>query len=238
MSVVRTLSWSLAALFVASTLLALAGDQLNLFAQPPAIPESANLVERVLAGVDYRHDLWPFFFTWHFLAALGFMAMSGLGLALMAAVPESDERRSVLGSSLLVGGALGAAGELVVIGAIKARIDIPYCDCGFKEQEVVSQVWALMITETAGDWLLNGAIILAAVGMALAGALLRRRLGDGWTWLSFATAALLLLALIVNVAEISEALGMTLEAVLPGVLIPIWAIWLGLRLPSPRQSTA
>src|SRR5204863_5423010 len=134
-------------------------------------------VDRVLGAIPYRHDIWPIFFTENLLIALGFMALGILGLALAGHVAVADQRRPLLGGALVTAGVLGAAGQLVLVGSVKASIDIPYCDCGFKEQEIVSQVWALMVTQGASEWLVNGAVLLAAIGIAVAGILFAARVG-------------------------------------------------------------
>lgn len=237
MSVIRTLAWGLAGLFVAATLVHLA-DQLNLFVQPPNLPESTNLVDRVLGTINYRHDVWPLFFAANLLLALGFMALSGLGLALAARMPATDERRAVLAASLVVGGVLGTVGQLILIGSVKASIDIPYCDCGFKEQEIVSQVWALMVTQGAQEWLVNGALLLGAIGIAVAGNTFGRVMPERWIWLSWAISAVVILTLVLGFTDLSGDLETALTALLTGVLVPIWAIWLGLRLQEHREATS
>ena len=186
MSSIRTLAWALAVLFVAATLLQL-GDQQNLFFKPPDIPQSANLVERVLGLIPYRQSIWPIFFLENLLPALGFIVLSCVGVALAARMAQGDDRRAILATTFVGGGLLAAAGQLVLIGSVKSSIDIPYCDCGFKDQEVVSQVWALMVTRGASDWLVNAGIVLAAVGIALAGAVFGGRLlSRSWTVFSWA----------------------------------------------------
>lgn len=236
MSVIRGLAWGLAGVFVVATVLQLA-DQLNLFFQPPSLPESSNLVDRVLGSIDYRHNVWPIFFGGHLLIGLGFMIMSGLGLALAARMNAGDERKAILAGSFVTAALLGSAGELILIGSVKASIDIPYCDCGFKEQEIVSQVWALMVTQGASDWLVNGALVLAAIGVALAGTVFGGRpMSRWWTWLSGTISAVLLLLLIIGFADLSEDLGTALTHLLTGILIPIWSIWLGLGFASGRPA--
>lgn len=238
MSLIRGLAWGLAGLFVAATIVQL-GDQLNLFVQPPNLPASANLVDRVLGSINYRHDVWPFYFAENLLIALGFMVMIGLGLALALRIADRDDRKAILVGSFVTAGLLGAAGQLVLIGSVKASIDIPYCDCGFKEQEIVSQVWALMVTQGASDWLVNGALLLAAIGVAVAGAIFGgRQLSASWASVSYVISALLVALLILGFAGVSDDLVTWLTRLLTGILIPVWAIWLGLRFPSARLAEA
>src|SRR4029079_4807178 len=193
---IRGLAWALAVLFVAATVLQLV-NQLNLVAQPPDLPDSTNLVDRILGQIPYSQAIWPVFFSANLLIGLGFLAVTALGFTLMGAVSDSD-RRVILGASLIAVGILGAAGQALVIGSVKVAIDSPYCDCGFKEQEIVSQVWALMVTRGASDMLVSAPGLLGAPGIAAAGSAFRDRLGDRWRLASWLVAAVLVLYVVVG----------------------------------------
>jgi hypothetical protein len=58
--VLRRLAYTMAAAFFVATIFQLA-DQLNLIYQPPAVPDSASLVERVTAQIPYRQQVWPIY---------------------------------------------------------------------------------------------------------------------------------------------------------------------------------
>src|SRR4029079_11884678 len=95
------------------------------------------------------------------------------------------DRRMLLTSPRAAVGLIGAIGELIFIGAIQPTIGLSYCDCGFKDQEVVSQIWASMLIEGSYRWLLNGTALVLAVGFWTAGTLLRSRgMTEAWQWLS------------------------------------------------------
>ena len=227
----RTLAFTMAGLFLVSTLLQLA-DQLNLLYKPPAIPELANLVDRVMALIPYRHDVWPLFFAANLLAGLGFLVLVALGLVLAARVARSDDRRYLLLWALVMAGAIGAIAQTMLIGAVKASIDIPYCDCGFKEQEIVSQVWAEMVIQSAAAVLIDVAALLAAAGLVIAGILFGGSLlPAGWQLLSFGAAALLVVSVILGWADVAGELNGWLTAAITGLAIPAWALWIGLRFP-------
>jgi hypothetical protein len=226
MSAIRPLAWAIAVLFVIATILQLA-DQLNLFFTPPALPDSLNLVQRVLGNIDYRHNIWPIFFAANLLIGLGFGLLSCLG-PVLAGRADRDDRRAILAATFIGAGLLGAAGQLVLIGSIKTSIDIPYCDCGFKDQEIVSQVWALMVTQGASEWLVNGAVLFAAAGIAVAGLVFGgSRLSSGWRTYSWVLSGVLLFALVFGFSSLSPDVTNALVLLSTGVLIPIWALWLG-----------
>jgi hypothetical protein len=224
---VRRVAFGVAALFFVATLFQLA-DRLNLVATPPDLA-AANLVQRVEAATPYRQAIWPVFFATNFLFGVAFFALAGLGLALGARRPAGDTGRLVLVWLLGIGGVLGAVAALIRVGAVAASIDIPYCDCGFKDTEIVSQVWGEMIVEGATMWLLNGASLLAALGAVAAGRLFG---GDempaSWTILSYVTALLIAAALVLGLTgqgDVSDWLTIALTA----IVIPAWALWLAIR---------
>jgi MFS family permease len=227
MSVARGFAWGLAVFFFGATLFQLV-DQLDLVAQPPNIPESANLVDRVLASIPYQQDIWPIFFAANLLIGLGFLCVVGLGFGLAAEIPHDDDRRGLLAMAFVAAGIIGAAGQLLLIGAVKAKIDIPYCDCGFKDQEIVSQVWAEMVTGSAQQWLLNGATLLAALGIVVGGRLFGSGgpLSERWRWLSYAIAVLVVVTSVLGILDLADDLQNVISLALTGILIPIWAIWL------------
>lgn len=226
----RTLCWILAGLLIAATVLQFV-DQLNLYAQPPLLPEAANMVERRLGSQDYRAAIWPIFFASHFLFALALLVVVPLAYILGARLPRTDDRRLVMTSTLAAGALIGAIGELIFIGAIQPTIGLAYCDCGFKDQEVVSQIWGAMLIEGSYRWLLNGTALMLAVGFWVAGTLLRSRgMNEMWQWLSRGIAVAFVVPVVLSILETGEDFANLLAAVATAVLIPIWAIWLGRNL--------
>lgn len=234
---VRWLAWSVGILFLVGTVFQLV-DALNLYATPPDLPASATMVDRRLGSYDYRVAIWPIFFLANVSFAAGFVALTGLGLALASWLTSRDPRRIGIATSLAVAGILGAVGQLVIIGAAKATVDISYCDCGFKETEVVSQIWAQMIAEGAAFWLINGASVLAAVGIVAVGTAFRGEIPAALDIVGWVTAIGLIATIVVPQFSLGpEELAMWLQVVVVGVLVPIWAIWLGssLRAAAPAE---
>lgn len=224
----RRVSIGIAIVFVLAAVLRLA-DQLNLVATPPVLPEGTNLVDRVLGTADYRHAVWPVFFGANLLIALGFAGLAALGWLLAARMSTADDRRGLVLGTFVTGGILGAAGQLILVGAAKAQVDIPYCDCGFKQQEIVSQVWAEMVAQDASQWLVNGALLLGALGLfAVAARFGDRELPDAWGWLSVGIGVLVLAWLVLSFLDQGDIADLVLLVTI-GILVPIWAVWLGLR---------
>src|SRR4051794_40562239 len=109
----------MAAAFFVATLLQLA-DHLNLVVQPPTIPASANLVERIDAQIPYRQAIWPIFLLTNVLLGLGFLILVGVALALAARVSGSDDRRHLLLWTLATAGIVGTIAQVMLVGAVKA----------------------------------------------------------------------------------------------------------------------
>jgi hypothetical protein len=226
---VRWLAWTVGILFLLGTALQLV-DQLNLYATPPEPSGTLNMVEFRLFVQPYRVAIWPIFFLNNLSFGIAFVALAGLGVALASWLASGDQRRIAIATSLAVGGVLGAVGQLILIGATQVTIDTAYCDCGFKETEIVAQIWGQMLVEGASNWLLNGALVLAGIGVLAVDAAFRRRMPAAWDVLSWLTAIVSIATVVVFFLQVGEDLGRYLLLFLSGILVPIWTIWLGFSL--------
>jgi hypothetical protein len=233
---VRWLAWSAGILFLVGTALQLV-DALNLYVARPDLSNVANMVEGRLASYDYRVAIWPIFFLGNLSFAVGFVALTGLGFALASWLGSGNQRGVAIATSVGVGGILGAIGQLIIIGAAKATVDIAYCDCGFRDTEIVSQIWGQMIVEGAAFWLINGGVVLLAIGIFAVASAFRDAIPSTLNIVGRVTAAGLIAGVVIPQASIGpEELGQWLQVVVSGVLVPLWVIWLGLTL-APRGAT-
>ncbi len=133
---------------------------------------------------------------------------------------------------------LGAIGQLVLIGAVKTTIDIPYCDCGFKNEEIVSQVWALMVVQGASDMLVQVASLFAAAGVVVAAlAFGGRTMPASWAWLSYAIAIGFVVVGALSVADVLGDVTQWLTVLLTGILVPAWAFWLASGFRQPEAAS-
>jgi hypothetical protein len=226
----RTLRWlalAVGVLFLIGALLRLV-DMQNLWATPPSQP-AANMVEGRLAAQDYRMAIWPIYMLTNLAFAIGFVALVGLGIALASRLQSGDTRRIGILTSFAVGGVLGAVGQLMIIGAAQVTVQQAYCDCGFKDTEIVSQIWGQMLIEGSSQWLVNAAAVLAAIGIVAVDLAFRRRMPAGWDIASWLTVIGLIATVVVGFFSLGgDDLGLYLLLFVTGILVPIWAIWLGL----------
>jgi hypothetical protein len=234
--ILRNLAFALAALLFVATVLQLL-DQLNILVQPPTIPDSANLVERVTAQIPYRQSVWPLFALENGLLGAGFLVLIGLAVVLASRARDGSRGRVVLWT-LATAGIIGAIAQLVLIGAVKASIEIPYCDCGFKNEEIVSQVWAEMVSGSAVQVLIYGASIMAAVGLAVAARTYTpAQMPSSWAALSYVAAAFLIVDVVLGYAGLGGDATTWFTAFVVGIVIPAWAIWLALRFDQDRAAS-
>jgi MFS family permease len=226
MRLVRWLAWSVGILFLIGTLLQLV-DFFNLYKTPPDIPESLNMVEFRLAVQDYRVAVWPIFLLGNLATGIGFMAVTALGLALAGHAASDNSNRVGIAAALGMAGIFGAVAQLLIIGVTQPTIDNAYCDCGFKETEIVSQIWAQQLAESASRWLTNAALVLAAIGVVAVSRAFRDRMPAPWDIFSWLTAIGIVAAVAIPYLQINPDLDIWVLVAVAGVMVPIWSIWLG-----------
>jgi hypothetical protein len=224
-SVVVVLSWVVAIAFILGTALVYV-DRLNLFATPPDLGP-ANMVDQRLGSADYRRAIWPVFFWTNLLFAIGFAAAVAFAWAVSS---RSGVARGlpIFAALATTGGITATVASIIPIGAADASVWLGYCDCGFKETEIVSQIWAQMIAQDIGTWLNRVASIVLALGLIAfvreAPALLTSSLRT-WTYLT--AIALVIVPLLGIVQRTDPAAEELLSAIIGLVLVPVWAVWLG-----------
>jgi hypothetical protein len=193
----------------------------------PQFPDSADLPTRLLGSIDARQASWPFDFVSALLFGVAFAAIALLGRLLTSVGPSGDGGSNLVGSALFGGGLLGLASQLIHIGSQQVAIDTPYCDCGFKVQETISQYWGLTLIQGAESWLINGAIVFLAIGIALASTALAVVVrSPGWRSVSWLTALVAIISVVLSGLELGGDVDQLLIAVLGGILLPLWAVLL------------
>ena len=234
---VTLFAWLVAIAFILATVLRYV-DAFNLVATPPDLP-NANMVDRTLGSSAYLHAIWPVFLWTNLLFGVGFLAAVAFASNLAAAA-RIEGGLPTFKSLATAGGVIAAIASIIPIGAAEAKVFVQYCDCGFKETEVVSQLWAQMVAEDIAFWFLQVATVVLAIalvalvreGRDLVPPLLRT-----WTYI---TAMSLVLAAVFATTELltSDAVNL-LTSVICALLIPVWAVWLARSVDSaPGGATA
>ena len=234
---VALLSWVVAIAFVLGTALFLV-DRLNLVATPPDI-ESQSMVDRILGSVGYRQAIWPVFLWTYLLFAIGFAASVAFAWS-VASAPGIARGLPIFTALATTGGIIATIASIIPIGSVDAAVWVGYCDCGFKETEIVSQAWAQMVTQDIGTWLNRFASLLLAGGLVTlvreAGTVIPGMLR---TW-TYVTAIALVVAPVLGIVQRTDPIAEELITLVAGlVLVPVWAVWLGRSVDAgPSTSTA
>jgi hypothetical protein len=221
----RVLAAALALLAITSAAITL-GLSLDLFAKASVVPDTADLVQRLLAERAHDAQVYGPIVIGSF-ATLGiFLVMALLGAALRHQAPPGVARDVML-VLLVVGAVLGIAGQLVNV-AFHQQATYGYCECDYRSQAIISQAYALNTSERIEYWLTMGASSIVGVGVAFAGQLLN--LGRFWRWLSYSIGVAVLAAVVLRYADLELATSAVLGIAL-GIALPVWAIILA-RTPA------
>jgi len=213
-----TLGWVAAIALVVATLLTVV-LRFNLTGDPPLRAEGADFVDFVVTRVEWDRDRLPLDLGASLLFAVAFSALASVGWLLGAADQDADRGR-VIAAALVVAGILGAAAQLIHVGAATVASDPTICDCGYRAEEIIGRLQAMHVADSQRTWLTHGAFVAGSIGFFLASG---RSSGSSWRGLSIAIGTLLLLAVLVEVIGL-EAVPELVVLATVGLLIPAWAI--------------
>ncbi len=233
---VAWLSWIVAGSFLVATALALI-DQFNLFATPPDLQEDVNLVNRMTGLAPYRQAIWPIFLWTNLLFGVGFVAAVAFAQLVADRVAGGAPTFRSLAT---VGGVIAAITSIIPLGAVNASVWEQYCDCGFKDVEIVSGFRAQIVALDVADWLSRFAGVILAVALLVLIREAGKSVSSGlrtWTWL--AAIALIAAPLMLTVEFLGDpSLPGWVTALTGAVLIPVWAIWLGRSVDAGTREPA
>ncbi len=226
-SVGQVLLGIVAAGLIVGTVLAL-GVGLDWFVAPPNLADTLDLPGRIAASQPYRDAIWPYDFASHLAFVLAFGALA-LASDSIAALGRPGQGTGVLRVAVLTSGILGVAAGLLYVGANGAA-NTGYCDCGFKVEETIAQLWALNIFEGGATWLEYGAIVVGALAVLAASIQIPfARSAPTFRGLAW-TSAILLIAGVVMTEVVDSQFGQLVTALATGIALPIWVALLGMRL--------
>jgi hypothetical protein len=227
------LSWVVAIAFIGATILLLL-DRFNVIATPPDLPNS-NLVDRMLGSADYRQAIWPVFVWWNLLFAIGF----GASVVFAWSVAASLGGLPTFAALAVLGGTIATIASVIPLGAVNASVWQLYCDCGFKETEVVAGYWAQTVAGDVGTWLGRFGSVTLALGLVALVRDARAALPSTlriWTWI---LAAALVIAPLLGITEITDpSIEEWLSVITAAVLVPVWAVWLGRSVDAAGPAAA
>lgn len=235
---VRRLALALAVLAIASAVLTIMFT-FGLPPLPPPPPDIEDLLQRIEAYRFGDQQLFPFAFLQGVVTLGLFLTAALLGVALRAWASRSTLRDAMV-LLFVVGGSLGIAANVLNI-AVADAAQSGICDCNYRTEELIGQDYALGLGWTVVNWLNIAAITMVAIGVAVAGRLVD--ISGSWRTISYAIAALALLAVVIRTMaafvfvqafdpfQISDLM----IALAAGILVPIWAILLARGAPRETE---
>jgi len=229
-SPLQILAWTAAMALVAAALLDIVLG-FNILSAPPVRAEGSDFIDFLEIRFAWDRDRLPLDIASAVLYSLAFLAMAGVGLILGRSSFGAGERGSILATAFLAAGILGAAAQLVYLGAAQLATDPAYCDCGYRAEEVLGRLEALHVAVNQQLLLTQAALVAAAVGFFTAASLGRAAGWSGW-WpiLSTAIGAMLLAGVAAEVLTLELVPELIMLATV-GLLIPAWAIGLARTYP-------
>jgi hypothetical protein len=209
---------------------------------PPPPPEVDDLVAQLESFQAIDQQLFPWTFVQSVVTIALFLCAALLGM-LLRRWANASALRDAMVLLFVVGGVLGIAGNVLNIAASSLAAG-GYCDCGYKNEELIALNYASRLGWDAANWLVIAALTLLSFGVASAGRLVA--VSSLWRTVSYAIAGLILLAAAIRAVasfvfisafdpfQVSDLL----TAVAAGILVPIWAILLARGLPRSTEMAA
>lgn len=224
------LAWALAAAVVLSAIGQLLFVTGAVVSWPDPSP-GTNIVDAAQQFRAFDVRVFPLVFFNDIVGIVGFTLIALLGIALRP-FAIAGTGRDILATVLVIAGVVGLVAQFLDL-AIASAATHGYCDCGFKNEEVIAQDYALEVGRNVQFWIIQGSFAFVGIGAALAGRLVP--VSSNWRLLAYLIAILLLLTaairllLQLNVVNLNVDVGMYTDlasAVATGILVPIWAVLL------------
>lgn len=213
--------------------------EFDITASPPRETPPNDLVEGTLAFFQNESDRWPQQLTAGILFTIGFLALIGL-VVLLRRVVSRDDPRMMLGTLAVgTGAGIGAASQLLFIGAKEVGIDPHYCDCARAAEQIISRGQTLGMIENAQTWLVVGFLGLAGAGLFFIWRATASRgiFSPAWRGVTLVLAILLLAGVIVGVSDLEDLQG-AFVALAGAIVTPIWALMTARQFPATGEPAA
>jgi fucose permease len=215
-------------------------DALNLTAPAPSIPPDAALPDRILAILQNQSQRFPVVLIASLVAIVAFAALAALGPVLRRAFAAAhDPRGSALVGLLALGGAVGVIGQLIFVGGQAVASDATYCECAFRDPQLIARGGVLDLVSSINAWMTWGSIAFFAAGLFVAASHPEagRVAPRGWIVLTRTLASLMAIVAVVGAGfpPLAQSLRWDLDpSLVTGVpslvvllvLVPWWSFWL------------
>ena len=223
--VLKWVLWTLVIFVVASAILSIA-ISLNLLAQPPDLSNTADFVDRLSAINRFDQSVLNITLVSNFAGLGVFVVVAMLGVTLRP-FAERGTSRDIMATTFLLAGAVGVVAQLMNVGLNQASA-LPYCDCGYRTEELIGQAKALDAGFQVQSWLAAGALASVGLAAAMAGALID--VSPAWRTLSYAIGVALIVAVVLQLVGQGDW-STIVSGVTAGIFVTIWAIMLARAVP-------
>jgi MFS family permease len=246
------IGWLVSATFLVAMVLYALG-QFHIVVPEPGGPTGETFVDNLLESFAHAQaHFYPWDLTSSLLLAAGFIGLAILGATLRHDLDRDDVRGAVLAVTFLVAGTIGAAAQILFVGATEVATRPEYCDCGFLNEEIISRQMAHDIALNVVFWMTDTSIVLFAIGLLSFAALAAASewVPGGLAAYARVLAGLVILSVVwgrVVVPLLMESgveldyfrIGDVVLIVIAGLLVPIWAAWIALaaRSSTPEPDT-
>lgn len=232
------LGWFVAATFVVAMVF-FASRLFHILVPEPEFRQGQDLVDNLFASFEHQRAHWLEDVVSSVALAAGFVGLALLGVTLRRALGNEHPRGAVLAVAFLVAGTIGAASQVLYLGATEVATSPGYCDCGYLAEELVSREMAHQIVMSVGWWMTDAAVVLLAIGLWAFAALapVSAWVPDGLAVYARVLAVLATLSVIwdrvaqplLDTGETDvdfRLIGGLVNVLVAGVLLPLWGIWL------------
>lgn len=238
----RWLCWGLAVVAVSAAVLQLLLT-FGVWAGGPTEPgPSDDFVTRIEIFRGNDQEIFPVAFGSNLFALVAFALIGVIGVSLRPRA-EIGTGRDVMATLFVIGSVSGVVAMALGL-AITQVSTFGYCDCGFKNEELIAQDYALTAGFIASAWVFNAAVALVGFGTWLAGKFVSS--GMRWRQLSYAIALILIVSVALRVLASYVSFGnldlfyvtdIAINLTI-AVLVPIWAILLARGAPRSTDMAA
>jgi hypothetical protein len=225
-------------------------DALHLTAPEPSFPPGAALPDRILAILQNQSQRFPVVFIAALVAIAAFTTLAALGPVLRRALGATQEPRgSVLVGAFALGGAIGVIGQLVFIGGQAVASDATYCECAFRDPQLIARGGVLDLVSSINAWTTWGTVGFFALGLFAVATHPRTRSAapSRWIVLTWILAVMMVVVAVVGAGfpPLAQSLRLDVDtSLVTGVpslvvlliLVPWWAFWLRRWLGSVAAS--
>lgn len=241
------LGWFVAATFVVAMVF-FASRLFHILVPLPEFRPAETFVDNLIASFEHQQEHWIEDLVSSLGLAAGFVGLALLGVTLRRALGSEHTRGAVLAVAFLVAGTVGAASQVLYLGATEVATNPQYCDCGFLAEEIVSREMTHQIALNVVFWLTDFAVVLFAIGLWAFAALAPVSAWVPDRLVAYTRVVAVLAALSVVWDRVAAPLldtgqteidfpliGGLITLLVAGVLVPIWAAWVARAASSTAE---